>query len=164
MKQHRHDLKIYAKLAKRKRLFRHIAPFLGTVKTDRGEGLLFETVRNPDESTAISLLHYLYHMPEKIDEAMIEALRELETFIKRERIVLKDPSPSNLLYKKEGSGGRFVIIDGIDLTPFPIYADFRVSKQWEKVLRRVYRESARHPKLRTLLARAWPGLFSQVKP
>ncbi|WP_201354007.1 YrbL family protein [Hydrogenimonas urashimensis] len=160
-KQHRHDLKIYNKLAKRENGFRHIAAFRGTVITERGEGLLFETVRNGDGSVAKSLLHYLYNAPDRIDEEMISALRELENFIKKERIILKDPSPSNLLYQQNGSGGRFVIIDGIDLPAVPLFADFKISKQWEKVLRRLYRESGDNPAVRKLLAASWPNLFSQ---
>ena len=161
-KQHDRDIRLYAKLAKKgEGVWRHIARFVGTAETNAGEALLFETVRDGDGAVSKSLLHYLRNDPDAIDDAMFEALRRLERFLFRYRIILKDPSPSNLLYRRdERGGGEFVIIDGIgpvfsDMGPLNRLVETKVARQWRKVIERMRRETAGHPLLPEKINRYW---------
>ena len=161
-KQHDNDVRLYAKLAKRGTdVWRHIARFVGTVETDAGEALLFETVRDEGGAVSKSLLHYLRNDPDAIDEAMFEALKRLERFLFRHHIILKDPSPSNLLYRRDEEGrGEFVIIDGIgpslpNMGPLNRLVEMKVARQWRKVIDRMRKETADHPVLPEKINRYW---------
>ena len=152
-KQHDHDLKLYKKVAKNPELWKHIARFHGVMETEEGEGLVFETVRDYDEQVSKSLLHFLYHEQESIDRAMFAALSELEAFILRHGIILKDPSPSNLLYRRlDSQKGRFMLIDGIEMvdSSFPllrILSRYKAKRQWKKVIERMLKETSDNPEL-----------------
>jgi len=145
-KQQRHERRLFSKLDAKAKESGHLVRYFGTIPTDRGEGLLFETIVDHDGKVSKSLLHYLLHEPEKIDDAMLKALKELENFVKTHRIVLKDPSPSNLLYKRlDKTKGIFVIIDGIgsplpDIPFFKTYTDYKVRRQFDKVVARLKKE------------------------
>ena len=146
LKQHRHDQGLYKKLESRIDRWDHIAKYMGTIETPNGEGLAFETIRDFDGNVSKSLLYFLYNDQEAIDDVMLTSLKKLEIFIKKYRIILKDPSPSNLLYKRESkNGGGFVLIDGIgSLYPnnffFNLYVNRKVSRQWSKLLVRMKKE------------------------
>lgn len=152
-KQHDHDLKLYKKVAKKPELWEHLARFHGVMKTEHGEGLVFETIRNFDGEVSKSLLDYLYHAPQAINDNMFKALIDLERFVLKHRIILKDPSPSNMLYQKLSSqNGRFILIDGIQLIDLPLpflqlWARYKAKKQWEKVIMRMLKETASQPDL-----------------
>jgi hypothetical protein len=161
-KQHHHDLLLYKKLSKKDaRVWDHIARYRGKVMTEQGEGLLFEKVMDYDGRISLSLLRYLYDHPEMIDDAMLAALERLEAFVKHYNIILKDPSPSNLLYKKmNDANGEFIIIDGIgklypDIFPINIFVKTRVEKQWNKMIARMKKESAGHPTLLAKIEDKW---------
>lgn len=152
-KQHEHDLKLYKKVGKRPELWKHIARFHGIMDTPAGEGLVFETVRDFDDEISKSLLHFLYHDHKSIDERMFQALLDLEAFILRYNIILKDPSPSNLLYRRlDPERGHFILIDGIEIIdsvfpPLQIWARRKVKRQWKKVIDRMLKETKNSPDL-----------------
>ena len=152
-KQHRRDLKLYRKIKKVPELWEHIARFQGILKTDKQEGLVFETIRDYDSKVSKSLLHYLYNDQNAIDKHMLEALVNLESFILRNRIILKDPSPSNILYQRlDPKKGKFILIDGISyidipFEPFQSWARYKTKRQWNKVIMRMLKETKNNPDL-----------------
>lgn len=160
-KQHRHDISLYTKLAQYPDIWKHVARFLGPIPTNQGEALLFETVRDFDGKVSKSLLDFLREDQSAIDEKMLDALNRFGRFILRHRIILKDPSPSNLLYRRDSeSRGEFVVIDGIGFfwpKPGPLapLLERKVRRQWEKVITRLRKEAADNPKLLAKIDKYW---------
>ncbi len=152
-KQHHRDLKFYRKVQKNPKLWEHIAHFQGILETEKGEGLVFETIRDFDSKISKSLLHYLYNDQNAIDNHMLEALRNLESFILQNHIILKDPSPSNILYQRlDPYKGKFMLIDGISyidipFKPFQLWARYKTKRQWNKVIMRMLKETTKNSDL-----------------
>ena len=152
-KQHHRDLKFYRKVQKNPKLWEHIAHFQGILETEKGEGLVFETIRDFDSKISKSLLYYLYNDQNAIDNHMLEALRNLESFILQNHIILKDPSPSNILYQRlDPYKGKFMLIDGISyidipFKPFQLWARYKTKRQWNKVIMRMLKETTKNSDL-----------------
>lgn len=116
------DLKIYRHLHWRcgDVIHAHLPRVYGFVKTDLGPGLEMRLVRDADGR--ISLSGKGYTLANGITGRPLGALDELEDFLIRQKIQLRDPFPHNLVYQTRDDGQvRVFIVDGLarrTLLPF----------------------------------------------
>lgn len=136
----------YAYLEKRKVSYIHITKFYGAINTNHGEGLIFEYIKNFDNTTPKTFEDVIKEKQipkEEIDDL----LNRLRIYLEENGIVFGDPVLSNLAFQKIApSKFRLVIVDGLGARRVGlrfwlqmhsnIYNKFRIRKQWKKLMNR----------------------------
>jgi len=131
-------------LCRNNKSLKHITKFYGWVDTQKGYGAVFDRIVNYDGNEPVSLTMYLKECQDS--HSISRLVTELKEYLFENSIVFSDPNPSNILVQEYKKGKRrLVIIDGLgsksyDLKlfitmTFPLYASYRVKKQWKKFLR-----------------------------
>jgi len=93
----------------------HLAKFYGEVKTDLGNGFIFDLVRDYDGSISQTLSFYL-QTQERTKSILnpVILLDELKSYILKENIMIKDFNTKNMMYQKlNDTTARLVIVDGL---------------------------------------------------
>ena len=114
----------------------------GSVKTNFGLGGIFDLIRDYNGSISKNLGYYI-SSEQKITSHFASPLRtllELKRYLLKERIIVRDLRPSNIVYKKSTySTGRLVLIDGVgnaDFIPIANYlhlwARKKILRKWQK--------------------------------
>jgi hypothetical protein len=132
------------KLKSRSVPFTHLAEYYGEVNTDRGKGLMFERILNPDKSPSI-------RFDQAITQGIInktqakELLNELKIYLLKYAIYIGDCNRDQLLLQQTLSGYRIKVIDGLGTRNFGIklklvshftwYARFKLKAKWPFILR-----------------------------
>jgi hypothetical protein len=136
------ETRYFKKLQKQKKSFQMISKYYGRVKTDQGEGEVFELVRDYDGKISKNLKYYLarpYTDPANY-EKIVEQIEVLRVYLREERILFSDLCFHNVLAKKvDPEDFELVVIDGIGHNQqIPLheyahaFADKRLDKKWEK--------------------------------
>ncbi len=136
----------YSYLEKRKVSYRHITKFYGTINTNYGLGLIFEYVKNFDNTTPKTFENIIREkqIPKKEIDSLLSRLR---IYLEENGIVFGDPVLSNLVFQKIApSKFRLVIVDGLGARRVglrfwlqmhsSIYNKLRIRKQWKKLMNR----------------------------
>lgn len=118
--------------------------YYGKIKTSRGEGEVFDLIRDYDGNISKTLTYYVQNI-EKTKEIQnpIYLLKELQSYCIENRIVIKDLNSNNIMYQKlEVNRGNLIIIDGFSnpkrvkfLTKFGFYLRKKQLKDWNKFLK-----------------------------
>jgi len=94
----------------------HISRFYGEIETNLGEGYVYELVRDFNQTISLPLSNYLSSVPAtniKI-EIILESLAELKNYLIKNKIIVRNLRPYNIVFKRMNSNfGRMVIIDNI---------------------------------------------------
>ena len=134
------ETRYFKKLQKQNKSFQMISKYYGSVKTDRGEGEVFELVRDYDGKISQNLKYYFDLKDKTVEKKIVEQIEALRVYLRKERILFSDLCFHNVLAKKiDPEHFELVVIDGIGHNQqIPIheyahaFADKRLDKKWEK--------------------------------
>jgi len=105
----------YNYLEKLKISWKNLAKYYGSLETTKGDGLIFELVRDADGEVSKTLSYYLQNADRtKTILNPMPLLRELKEYLLAENIMVKDFNTKNMMYQKlEGKKAKLVMIDGL---------------------------------------------------
>ena len=121
--------------------WKHLAKYFGFIKTNMGEGLVTELIKNEGE-IAGTLEDYLFKFG--LTEEIKESIHVFEKWLLDNLILTKNIIPHNLVIKKDSNELVIKIIDGIGskaFIPFPEYFNFfakryvkrRIELMWSRI-------------------------------
>lgn len=151
------DLKYYRHLQNRGVSFKHIARFRGTQMTNKGQGIVFDLVRDYDGNISKSLEYYL--KLEKFDKlSLAQHVLTIKQYLLDNRIVFRDITCDNIVLQKiNKTQFTLIIVDGLGskmLIPIENYVNFiavkAIHRRFNRLIERgVYGKLT--PILRTLM-------------
>jgi hypothetical protein len=119
-----------------------LARFYGNVETNRGQGAVFELIRDHNGEVSKTLEHYISaDIAADIDyQDLSRALPVLKQYLLDWKIVTMSFKPQNIVYKKiNKSEVALVVIDNIgnsDFIPICNYVDFmamrKIRRKWQR--------------------------------
>ena len=132
----------YRLLRKRNISWSMLAKFYGNVETNRGEGAVFELIRDYHGDVSKTLEHYL-SAPDETDfnyKNLSKLLALLKHYLMKWKIVTMAIKPQNIVYKKiNKTEGTLIIIDNIgnsDFIPICNYVDNlairKIRRKWQR--------------------------------
>ncbi len=145
-KQTKREKNYYYKLQKRKGVnYSHIPFFYGSVKTNLGEGMLLDFIKDYDGKTSQSLLDYLF-AGNNINELECELEEFRKYFINNLIVFNHDMIPKNILVQKiDSETSRLVLIDGIGDTAtlscfnyFAAHVRSKLERRWNRFIKHLY--------------------------
>ena len=151
----------YRLLDKRDISWRMLARFYGNIATNRGEGAVFELIRNYNGGVSKTLEHY-FSVNDETDlnyQDLSRALPLLKQYLLKWKIVTMSLKPQNIVYKKiDESKGVLVIIDNIgnsDFIPICNYVGWmairKIHRKWQRFEDSLAKDYARNGALQQLL-------------
>ncbi len=136
--------------------------FHGVVTTSRGEGAVFDLVRDHDGSIAKSLAHYLgdHAFCQNNVDNLRAALADLYRYLLVNGIITMTIKAKNILYRRQdASPGRLVIVDNIgnaDFIPIANYvaalARAKIRRKWSRFMDDLRMEHRDNPSLDHILS------------
>ncbi len=138
------DKYYYTYLQNRNISYLNIAEFYGTIETNKGSGLVFNSIKDYNNLLSKSFEDIVINKLLPISEQTI-LLDNLSNYLKENMIVFGDVVLSNILCQEFKQGSyRLVIIDGLGARRFgfklymhiysKLYTKFRIKKQWKKLI------------------------------
>ena len=129
----------YKRLQKKGISFDMLTKYLYTVRTNQGEGDVFELIRDYDGSISKDIRYYLNLKNDDINQKIIQLLEKLRQYLKNEYILFSDLSMHNILLKKVSEREfKLILVDGLgdnNQIPFlefvPVLGNKRSIKKWE---------------------------------
>ena len=132
----------YRLLEKRNISWKMLARFYENIETNRGEGAVFELIRDHTEEVSKTLEHY-FSANNETDlnyQDLSRALPLLKQHLLKWKIVTMSLKPQNIVYKKiDESEGVLVVIDNIgnsDFIPICNYLDSfatrKIRRKWQR--------------------------------
>ena len=151
------EYKYYKYLEKNNIDFSKIPKCFGYIDTNYGKGLIFERIKNYDDSKIKTFSFYVKHniFSREYDLKLIEELRE---YIFKNEILFVDASLSNIFCKIiEENRYELIIFDGLGARrtgfkfwlylKFERFRKYKIKKQWQKFLQNYEREKSLNIKL-----------------
>ena len=152
----------YRLLEKRRISWNMLARSYGYTETNRGQGAVFELIRDYTGNVSETLEHYLSkNNGSNINyPALSRALMLLKQYLLRWKIVTMSIRPQNLVYKKSTSSDRdLVVIDNVgnsDLIPICNYVDrmaiWKINRKWQHFEDTMAKEYEHNRALRQMFA------------
>lgn len=140
-KETKREKKYYKILQKNKTPFDMIANYYGTVYTNKGQGEVFELIRDYNGKVSQELDKFLNdkNLSETEILEVIENIFLLKKYLFKNKIYVKDLNPVNVIFQKISKDkSRLVIIDGLahsNYNPFFYLIDSfllkKIYKSWE---------------------------------
>jgi hypothetical protein len=151
----------YRLLEKRNISWKMLARFYGNIETNRGEGAVFELIRDHNEEVSKTLEHY-FSANNETDlnyQDLSRALPLLKQHLLKWKIVTMSLKPQNIVYKKiDESEGVLVVIDNIgnsDFIPICNYVDRmairKIHRKWQRFEDSLSKDYARSKALQQML-------------
>lgn len=149
-KQHKQELTYLNFLLKKGKLPCDILPkFYGALKTDKGEGLVFERIYNEDETKIESLKTFISKYPQ---HHQIETeLDYLKSSLLKYKIIVRDLNMNNVLVKVSAGNIKLILIDGFgnsDFIPLANYSDWyatrKIHRRWNRFEKSVLKHLNTH--------------------
>lgn len=132
------EKKYYEFLKNKNISWKQIARYHGSVKTDLGEGSVFDLVRDFDGKVSKTLEYYIY-----TEEGMsvirnpVELLHEFKAYQLEEKVIIKDLNTKNILCRLvDENNAELIVVDGVinnEFIPLANIIDYFAIK---KILRR----------------------------
>jgi hypothetical protein len=118
-----------------------ISDYKGSIKTDIGEGELFELITDYDGNISKNLKYYLELNNDDINEQIIEQIEALRVYLVTEYILISDLGSENILLQKDSNNNlKLMAIDGIGDNNQVPFLEFikplgpkRSAKKWEQL-------------------------------
>ncbi|MGB0131906.1 PhoP regulatory network protein YrbL [Chlorobium sp.] len=135
------ELKYYRQYERRGVSWDMLARSYGIVHTNMGDGAVFGLARDFDGEISLTLDRYLPVMRGSAFEGELRAALEVfRAYLFRERIVLRELKPDNVVYQRiSPESGRLVLIDGVGNNQFLPIANYSrifvrhlLKKKWAK--------------------------------
>ncbi len=140
----------YRVLRKRGVPFTMLAGYHGYVDTDRGEGTVFDLIRDADGQVSRTLEYYLEDADEleRNLDGLLEALPRLHAYLLEWKVLTMNIKPKNLVYAKGCDGeGRLVVVDNIgnsDFLPLCTHigalASRKIQRKWSRFMASLSRD------------------------
>ncbi len=138
------DIYYYNHLKNKKISYANIAKYYGTIKTNKGVGLVFSSIKDYNGALSKSFEEIVVKELLSVSQQSI-LLNNLSNYLSTNMIVFGDVVLSNILcqeFKKDNY--KLVIIDGLGARRFgfklwmhkysKLYTKFRIKKQWKKLM------------------------------
>ena len=164
-REHQDELEqyYYKVLSQRNVSWQMLSRSYGMVETNRGQGYVFDLIRDYDGTISKTLKHYLSHDParEIPIETLCLSLSRLKQYLLEEKIILATLKSWNFVYQKQTTTqGLLVIIDNIGYHNFRFhlcehwdwFARVRIQKKWKKYVAHLCRRIPEHKHLFQTLA------------
>lgn len=91
-----------------------ISDYKGSIKTNFGNGDMFDLIRDSDNSISKNLKYYLNLHDQNIDEQIIKQIEKLRIYLIAEYILISDLGVDNILFQKDSNNNlKLRVIDGI---------------------------------------------------
>ncbi len=153
----------YGSLSKRNVSWAMLSKSYGSVKTDRGQGYVFDLIRDYDGTISKTLKYYLSHDPtQEIPVKTLHlALSNLKNYLLSEKIILATMKTWNFVYQKQTpTQGLLIIIDNIGYHNLHFHlcehwdwlARFRIQKKWNRFVTHLCKRNPEHKDLLQSLA------------
>ena len=135
------DIAYYKKLHKDRSDLRHVANFLGTCKTNLGQGYVYQCILDDDGEVSKTLEYHLKSSNLE-PEVLLKELRPLANHILNNRILISDIHPRNILMQcAEGQAPKAVIVDGLGdkvtitvLNSFASVTHTKIIRRWNRFI------------------------------
>ena len=151
----------YRLLEKRNISWKMLARFYGNIETNRGEGAVFELIRDHNKDVSKTLEHY-FSANNETDlnyQDLSQALPLLKQYLLKWKIVTMSLKPQNIVYQKiNPTQGKLVVIDNIgnsDFIPICNYLDSfatrKIRRKWQRFEESLSKDYARIKALQQML-------------
>ena len=136
-KESNREIDYYKFLQKQNISWDMLAQFYGVIDTDMGDGEVVELIR--DENGEISKsLDYYFRKSDVDMEFFIKKLLDMNRYLEKENIYIKDLNAVNIVYQKGTKNERLVIIDGLSHSNYiPFGRHFvkkKIQQSWEHLI------------------------------
>ncbi|MCH2207204.1 MAG: YrbL family protein [Lentisphaerales bacterium] len=137
-KEDKREINYYKFLNRRAISWAMLPKFHGKEKTNLGEGVVFDLIRDEDGSVSKTLEYYLEEGTQEVaQENIINALDDLKEYLLQELILTMTLKPKNIIYQKYKNGsGKLIIIDNIGTSDFIPICKFSNTLAKQKILRK----------------------------
>lgn len=133
------EIGYFKRLKRRGKSFQMISKYFGKVHTNKGEGDIYELIRDYDGSISKNLRYYLNLKNETYRTKIVELVEKLRKYLIDEYILFSDLDIENILLKKvSDTEYKLMVIDGIGdnnqipfLEYFPLLGHKRSIRKWE---------------------------------
>lgn len=144
-KQSKREARYFNFLESRQADLSKISIFQGNVITNLGKGYAFDLIRDEDGSVAKTLRQCLESKIFTIDEIQPK-LHDLREYLAKNKICVRDVSPSNISCQETSQGINLFIIDGVsnaNINPLTIrlqsLVNSSIAKAWKGLNRKLAR-------------------------
>ncbi|PHO09807.1 hypothetical protein CPG37_07280 [Malaciobacter canalis] len=142
--QNRLDYIYFKHLEKKGKDISKIAKCYDFVNTNLGEGLIFDRIMDYDGVPSKSFRYLVAHNLLTREEQK-RLLKDLKTYLEKNKILFHDNSMTNIFYKKlDKNKATLVIVDGLGAKRLglkfwlyrnvPFYRNYKIKKQWKKLM------------------------------
>ena len=132
----RRECRYYRSLQRRNADFSMVAQMRGVVDTNRGQGVVFDLIKDFDGNVSKTLRHYLLKNEEPLTQLVIETIEAIKKNFYDNGIVFYDLNTSNILLQRvDEQTHRGVLIDGIAHKDFIPLCNYSVSFSRRKIKR-----------------------------
>lgn len=144
-KQSIREVKYFNYLTQKNKDLSHISRFVSMIDTDKGDGYVFELIRNDNQQVSKTLRQCLESNVFSL-EYIRPKLIELKNYLITNEICVRDISPSNICCKETTTGFKLYIIDGVSnptINPLNIrirrFINASIDKAWLGLERKLIR-------------------------
>ena len=140
--ENRREAKYYAQLARRGISWEMLTRFHGLVDTDRGEGAVFDLVRDHDGTVSRTLGDYLDsgQLTQLYGRPLAQALIALKPYLLHNRVITMTLKTKNILFQKvTDNAGKLIIVDNVgnsDFLPVTEYSAYlarlKIRRKWRR--------------------------------
>lgn len=137
--ENRREARYYQRLARRRVSWDMLSVFHGLEPTSRGEGAVFDLIRDYDGCVSQTLRHYLESqaLSASNEVILVGALADLKVYLLRNRIVTMTLKSKNILLQKTAQdAGKLVIVDNVGNSDFIPLSNYIGSLARRKILRK----------------------------
>ncbi len=135
------ELNEYKKLVKRDISWKMLSKYYKKVKTNLGDGYIFDLIRDYDGEISKTLPYYLndkHNFKNIINPT--QCIQNFKDYILKNSIVVGDISFANIVYQRVSSvDGKFVVIDGVENSEFIPIATYVNHFREKKIKRKLAR-------------------------
>lgn len=135
--------------------------FYGNVSTTKGQGAVFDLVRDSDGHVAKTLEYYFQstELTEQNQQGLAKAIALLKQYLLTQNIIVMTLKPKNIVYQRQSDDeGQAIIIDNIgnsDVIPISSYCRYfgrkKIERKWNRFIALVRRDYPDNPVLQVLL-------------
>lgn len=153
--ENRREARYYAMLDRRGISWEMLTVFHGLVETNRGEGAVFDLVRDGNGAVSKTLRQYLENevLSVQYGEAIRVAMPALRGYLLQHLIVTKTLKPANIVFQRTASGdGKLVVVDNVgnsDFVPLSKYsstfARLKIVRKWRRFETDLHRQYPGNP-------------------
>ena len=136
VKVQKRESRYYRSLQRRNADLSMLAQMRGVVNTNRGQGVVYDLIKDFDGSVSRTLRHYLLKNEASFNQLVIETIEAIKKNFYDNAIVFCDLNTSNILLQRvDEQTYRGVVVDGIAHNNFIPLCDYSVAFSRKKIMR-----------------------------